>query len=537
MNNFKFKEKEEFFPTPSTLLDKVTEGVDWRKVKNILEPSAGKGDICDYIKKCSSEYPYYNNCVNIDCIEIDPDLRKILRGKEYRVIHDDFLTFQTQKTYDLVIMNPPFSNGAAHLLKALDVVKYGGNIICILNAETIKNPYCNERKMLLQKLDELDATIEYLSDEFSTNAERETAVEVAVIKLAVPKKEFDSKIFEELHRKYYSEVQEIEQTDVAVADYIKAAVMQFNIEVEAGISLIREYAAMKPKILSSLKEREYNYPLLSLKIGNDEASVNEYVEGVRTKYWNALFRDSRFTGKMTAQMQQTYNSQVEELRNYDFSYYNILTMQEEMTKNLVTGIEDCIVALFDELSQQYAYNNSEYEKNIHYYNGWCSNKSWYINKKVILPFYHAWSQYFDKEYQPNSYEVLHKLGDIEKALNYLDGGLSDGTTLQDAMNWAKRTETTRKIPCKYFNVTFYKKGTMHIEFTNGELLKKLNIFGSQQKKWLPPAYGKKTYEEMDEQERAVVDEFEGKDSYKKTLENADYYLYNPEHSVKMLETA
>ena len=105
------------------------------------------------------------------------------------------------------------------------------------------------------------------------------------------------------------------------------------------------------------------------------------------------------------------------------------------------------------------------------------------------------------------------------------------------MQWAKVTNTTKKITCKYFNVTFYKKGTMHIEFTNEELLKKLNIFGSQQKKWLPPAYGKKTYAEMDEMERAVVDEFEGEVSYKKTLENADYYLYNPEHSVKMLETA
>ena len=42
---------------------------------------------------------------------------------------------------------------------------------------------------------------------------------------------------------------------------------------------------------------------------------------------------------------------------------------------------------------------------------------------------------------------------------------------------------------------------------------------------------------MDKMERAVVDEFEGEISYKKTLENADYYLYNPEHSVKMLEIA
>ena len=156
-----------------------------------------------------------------------------------------------------------------------------------------------------------------------------------------------------------AEVKETEQTDVAVADYIKATVTQFNIEVEAGISLIREYYAMQPKILSSLKNTAYNSPILSLKIGREDASVNQYVESVREKYWNALFKDERFTGKMTAKMQTTYNSQVNELKNYDFSYYNILSLQEDMTKNLVTGIEECIISLFDELSHQYSYNNSE----------------------------------------------------------------------------------------------------------------------------------------------------------------------------------
>ena len=35
--------------------------------------------------------------------------------------------------------------------------------------------------------------------------------------------------------------------------------------------------------------------------------------------------------------------------------------------------------------------------------------------------------------------------------------------------------------------------------------------------------------------RAIVDEFEGEISYRKTMENADYYIYNPESSIKMLE--
>lgn len=531
-----FRNIEEFYPTPDTLLDKVFEGVDWRRIETVLEPSAGKGNICDYIMKVATEYPYYNRSISIDCIEADSDLQKVLEGKEYRVIHDDFLTFRTFKQYDLIVMNPPFSNGSAHLLKALELAKNGGNIICILNAETIKNPYCNERKALVQKLEELNATIDYYQEEFA-QAERKTSVEVAVIKVAIAEKEFDSTIYNELKQKRYGEGKtDYEQTSVTVADYIKAAVMQYNLEVEAGINLIKEYRAMAPLILSDLRKESYTKPILSLKNGDHDATINGFVEDVRMKYWNALFRDKRFTGKMTGEQYQQFVSQVDKLKDYDFSYYNILTMQEKMSKNLISGIEECIVALFDELSHQYSYNNSEYEKNIHYYNGWCTNKSWYINKKVILPFYHAFSRW-DGEFQPTDYQVLQKLSDIEKALNYLDGGLSDGVSLESAMEWAKRTGTTKKIPLKYFNVTFYKKGTMHIEFTNEELLKKLNIFGSQQKKWLPPAYGKKTYAEMDAEERAVVDEFEGEISYRKTMENADYYIYNPENSIKMLEVS
>ncbi len=75
-------------------------------------------------------------------------------------------------------------------------------------------------------------------------------------------------------------------------------------------------------------------------------------------------------------------------------------------------------------------------------------------------------------------------------------------------------------------MTFYKKGTCHITFTNEELLKKFNIFGSQKKGWLPPSYGKKHYSEMDKEEKAVIDEFEGEVSYNKTMCDTEYYLFD-----------
>ncbi|NLK64944.1 MAG: hypothetical protein GX289_07605 [Tissierellia bacterium] len=57
-------------------------------------------------------------------------------------------------------------------------------------------------------------------------------------------------------------------------------------------------------------------------------------------------------------------------------------------------------------------------------------------------------------------------------------------------------------------------------------MEKFNIFGSMKKKWLPPSYGKNKHENMSEEERAVIDEFQGKGSYEKVLNNVDKYIIN-----------
>lgn len=41
----------DFYPTPKTLIWKMTEGLSLDGSTQILEPSGGKGDICDHLKK------------------------------------------------------------------------------------------------------------------------------------------------------------------------------------------------------------------------------------------------------------------------------------------------------------------------------------------------------------------------------------------------------------------------------------------------------------------------------------------------------
>lgn len=268
----------------------------------------------------------------------------------------------------------------------------------------------------------------------------------------------------------------------------------------------------------------------------DTLSVNEFVRRVRKRYWLTLFDNPIFAGLLTRNLQDNYTKRVQSLIEYDFSLYNIYTLKCEMSQNLLKGVEDTIIKLFNELSITYHWHD-ETSRNIHYYNGWKTNKAYYISHKVIIPYsgnITTSSEYVDlkgKGYKKQVFfkmfagEGVKRLEDMEKVMNYLDDGRTDEVNIVAALRKAALAEQTRNIPLKFFTVTFYKKGTCHITFNNAELLKKFNIYGSQRKGWLPPSYAKAKYEDMTAEERAAIDNFEGVESYNKTMQNTDYFLF------------
>jgi len=162
-----FKSNPDFFPTPLTLQRKMLNKIDFRYIQSCLEPSAGKGDLIEGIIK-QFEYTknyHRSNKYDIDAIEQDSNLIHILKGKNYRVISDDFLNFHTYKQYDLIVMNPPYSNGDKHLLKAVNLIESQNKscqIVSLLNAETLKNPYTNTRKELVRKLENITQKLNIL---------------------------------------------------------------------------------------------------------------------------------------------------------------------------------------------------------------------------------------------------------------------------------------------------------------------------------------------------------------------------------------
>lgn len=135
----------------------------------------------------------------------------------------------------------------------------------------------------------------------------------------------------------------------------------------------------------------------------------------------------------------------------------------------------------------------------------------------------------------NTFNV-NLLHDLEKVFNYLGGTPQTSWDSYDIMRYVEKSEQIKNVPFRYFTVNFFKKGTAHITFTDENLdtLKKFNIFGSQQKGWLPPSYGKKQYQDMTPEEKSVINEFQGEDDYRYILEHADQFIYDPKSSVPLL---
>ena len=235
---------KDYYPTPSNLIEKLTNDINWYEINTILEPSAGSGNICEYLNNKLSNLKYNRNKDYkslIDCVEIETDLQAILKSKGYRIVGDDFLTYNTYKNYTYMIANVPFSQGDKHLLHMIELAEMnnGSKIRCMINAETIKNPYSNYRKLLLQKLEKYNADIEYIQDAF-VDAERKTNVEIAIVRIDIPAQNTSSVILDNLKQEEINITEEDNTNEVgSQLDYFKAIVLQYNNEVKLSVNIIK----------------------------------------------------------------------------------------------------------------------------------------------------------------------------------------------------------------------------------------------------------------------------------------------------------
>jgi methylase of polypeptide subunit release factors len=112
-----------YFPTPRTICEHMVKLAMLRERMHVLEPSAGKGSICEAIEKEAR--------VHLDVCEIQLTLARILKLKGFNVIAAN--CFDVREQYDRILLNPPFGRGeeVKHIRHAYECLLPGGRIVAI----------------------------------------------------------------------------------------------------------------------------------------------------------------------------------------------------------------------------------------------------------------------------------------------------------------------------------------------------------------------------------------------------------------------
>lgn len=127
-----------FFPTPKDLADELAGWLlrdrwsdGWADVlppPRILEPSAGDGALARAIRDRTE-------LAELHCIELDAKNRRRLAEEGFDTIAEDFLEVEL-KSYDMILMNPPFNGGEwmRHVEKAMGLLKPNGVMVGVAPA-------------------------------------------------------------------------------------------------------------------------------------------------------------------------------------------------------------------------------------------------------------------------------------------------------------------------------------------------------------------------------------------------------------------
>lgn len=526
---------EEFYPTPIGIVKKMIypfvekeylsfRGYKERVIRNktILEPSAGSGSMLDGIVKDTIPYRNEDGTFNenhkndriklidcqIYCIEQEPELVHILQGKDYKVIANDFLSYKGDYVFDLILMNPPFSNGDEHLLHAWETLDHG-NIICLLNTETIKNPFSSKRK-LIQKLISDYGTVEHLGAVFS-KSERPTDVQVSLIRLEKKAKEnkfvFD---FENIVKEKKFVIDESTINDApAVRDVIGNMLIQYDKVKQAFIEYMKIAESLDHYGKPLIKKRKYKEDQTNIfdlaskcfcKNETKQMAFNNFCDSMKYNMWSVVFDNlnniSQFDmGKfMTHSVRKNFSEFVDKQSNMDFTKENVWSLINMLFENKYNILERCIIEVFDIFTKYHHENRC-------YVEGWKTNDKWKVNRKIIIPRAVSYGSYTNahnlKSYGDNftlNYHTQSEYTDIDKALNYITGkevGESLFDSLQIRFRDIGRVKTGDKFEntgeSYHFKWKFWKKGTLHIEFKNEWLWQEFNMRACAGKQWLPEA--------------------------------------------------
>lgn len=499
----------EFYPTPDSVTRQMV--APYLKKLNklqILEPSAGSGSILDCITKGIDYYSARKE--NVYAIEQDPELTYILQGKGYKILANDFLCYKPIHSFDLIVMNPPFSNGDEHLLHAWEII-HTGDIVCLLNAETINNPYTQRRKLLKQIIEQ-NGTVEYLGSCFKS-ASRKTDVEIAMVRLHKQQEDqrwhidFNDDAKTEANPDFSEAV--TSGTELAINDKVGTYLHAWKKAQEAAIEFIKARKKLDFYVTAFMPTEDVsklvNEQLRTFKGSpNDmQAAYNVFLNTAKSRAWKEIISNLGMNKYMTANLRETFDQFCEAQGAYELNRENIWNLVQFVCLNSQNIMKKAVADVYDTFCRFHKDNTVHTE-------GWKTNSPFKVNKKVILPGFvsagYNWERFGCSKYFSTEFGRYKHYEDIDKVMCYLSGlnydcldTLKEGVkigygiehkpedykhlSLQKAITFVKPGDSSLH-ESEFFYFRCYKKGTLHIIFKSEDLWARFNLTVNEGKKIL-----------------------------------------------------
>jgi len=458
----------DFFPTPLSVIEQMTAGLEMAG-KTILEPSAGSGAIVDFLQL---------NGANVLACETDERLQKIVQTK-CKLLAADFLTVTSDQVSHIsaVVMNPPFSKGAEHLLHAYSIAPKGCKVVCLLNQETLSNPFSRIRQELTGII-EAHGFYTELGDCFK-DAERKTFVHVAMVVLNKPGETYANEF-----EGFFLEDDPEEHQENALMSYnaVRDVVHRYISAVKLYDKQL-ELAAQMNDITHEVFFRGLTKLSMSVTRNSIPVERNEFKKSMQKAGWNWIFDKMDLRKHSTRGLREDINKFVEDQQNIPFTMRNIYKMLEIVVGTTSQRMDKAIIEAFDNITLHHADNRFNVK-------GWKTNSHFLVGKKFILPNCvrsakeYSW---VNKDYTSMSgkKEIIE---DFEKALCFTNAINYD--EIAPRYSYLERTTREAKDSCLndsirnniygewyesfFFKYKAFKNGNMHFEFKDENVWAKFN---------------------------------------------------------------
>lgn len=423
---------KEFYPTPIDVLQLMQIDCD---NKIVLEPHAGKGDIIDFC--------FNNGAKDVLAIEINEDLQKIVKEKA-KLIGSDFLECKPEQIshINLIVMNPPFSNADKHILHAYEIAPDGCEIIALCNYQTIENQYAYRK---LNSLISNYGISSNLGDVFST-AERTTGIDIGLIKLYKPISSNDFQF-----EGFFMDEEEEEQQGEGIMQYneVRSLVNRY-VDTMKSFDLMKDSIDRINRITSQIGLSE-----VRLSIGYDKniTDKKEFGKEIQKQSWKHIFNKMNMEKYVTSGVMKDINKFVETQEKVPFTMKNIYKMLE-----IIVGTRQ---QTFNRALEEAVDNFTRHTHDNRYMvNGWKTNSGHMLNKKFICEGIVEVSYGGKLQVRYDSYNG-RKINDLVKILCNITA--KDYNSIGDIYHLKDITSNTW-YEWAFFEVKFFKKGTMHIKF-------------------------------------------------------------------------